>query len=80
MLFEVYDTDSPAGEVWLLNIQTDAGLAENESMARIKENKSTSRPLKIRKRRNQKKDSHSKNQGGKKNKLTIRYLYHENIS
>ena len=37
MLFEVYDTDSPAGEVWLLNIQTDAGLAENESMARIKE-------------------------------------------
>ena len=26
------------------------------------------------------KDSHSKNQGGKKNKLTIRYLYHENIS
>ena len=26
------------------------------------------------------KDSHSKNRGGKKNKLTIRYLYHENIS
>ena len=26
------------------------------------------------------KDSHSKNQGGKKTKLTIRYLYHENIS
>ena len=26
------------------------------------------------------KDSHSKNQGGKKNKLKIRYLYHENIS
>ena len=26
------------------------------------------------------KDSHSKNQGGKKPKLTIRYLYHENIS
>ena len=25
------------------------------------------------------KDSHSKNQGGKKTKLTIRYLYHENI-
>ena len=23
------------------------------------------------------KDSHSKNRGGKKNKLTIRYLYHE---
>ena len=23
------------------------------------------------------KDSHSKNQGGKKNKLTIRHLYHE---
>ena len=26
------------------------------------------------------KDSHSKNQGGEKNKLTIRHLYHENIS
>ena len=26
------------------------------------------------------KDSHSKNRGGKKTKLTIRYLYHENIS
>ena len=26
------------------------------------------------------KDSHSKNRGGEKNKLTIRYLYHENIS
>ena len=26
------------------------------------------------------KDSHSKNRGGTKNKLTIRYLYHENIS
>ena len=26
------------------------------------------------------KDSHSKHQGGKKTKLTIRYLYHENIS
>ena len=26
------------------------------------------------------KDSHSKNRGGKKNKLIIRYLYHENIS
>ena len=26
------------------------------------------------------KDSHSKNQGGKKTKPTIRYLYHENIS
>ena len=26
------------------------------------------------------KDSHSINQGGKKTKLTIRYLYHENIS
>ena len=26
------------------------------------------------------KDSHSKNQGGEKTKLTIRYLYHENIS
>ena len=25
------------------------------------------------------KDSHSKNPGGKKSKLTIRYLYHENI-
>ena len=25
------------------------------------------------------KDSHSKNRGGKKNKLTIRYLYHETI-
>ena len=25
-------------------------------------------------------DSHSKNRGGKKTKLTIRYLYHENIS
>ena len=25
------------------------------------------------------KDSHSKNQDGKKNKPTIRYLYHENI-
>ena len=25
-------------------------------------------------------DSHSKNGGGKKTKLTIRYLYHENIS
>ena len=25
-------------------------------------------------------DSHSKNRGGKKNKLTIRHLYHENIS
>ena len=23
------------------------------------------------------KDSHSKNRGGKKNKLTVRYLYHE---
>ena len=26
------------------------------------------------------KDSHSKNRGGKKNKLTIRYLYHENCT
>ena len=26
------------------------------------------------------KNSHSKNQGGKKTKLTIRYLYHKNIS
>ena len=26
------------------------------------------------------KDSHSKNRGGKKTKLTIRYLYHINIS
>ena len=26
------------------------------------------------------KNSHSKNRGGKKTKLTIRYLYHENIS
>ena len=26
------------------------------------------------------KDSHSKNRGGKKTKLTVRYLYHENIS
>ena len=26
------------------------------------------------------KDSHSKNRCGKKTKLTIRYLYHENIS
>ena len=26
------------------------------------------------------KDSHSKNQGWKKTKLTMRYLYHENIS
>ena len=26
------------------------------------------------------KDSHSKNRDGKKTKLTIRYLYHENIS
>ena len=26
------------------------------------------------------KDSHSKNQGGKKTKLTIRHLYHENTS
>ena len=26
------------------------------------------------------KDSHSKNRGGEKAKLTIRYLYHENIS
>ena len=26
------------------------------------------------------KDSHSKNRGGKENKLTIRYLYHEYIS
>ena len=26
------------------------------------------------------KDSHSKNRGGEKTKLTIRYLYHENIS
>ena len=26
------------------------------------------------------KDSHSKNQGGEKNKLTIRHLYHENTS
>ena len=26
------------------------------------------------------KDSHSKNRGGNKTKLTIRYLYHENIS
>ena len=26
------------------------------------------------------KDSHSKNRGGKKTKLTIRFLYHENIS
>ena len=26
------------------------------------------------------KDSHSKIRGGKKTKLTIRYLYHENIS
>ena len=26
------------------------------------------------------KDSHSKNRGGKKTKLTIRYLYYENIS
>ena len=26
------------------------------------------------------KDSHSKNRGEKTNKLTIRYLYHENIS
>ena len=26
------------------------------------------------------KDSHSKKQGGKKNILTIRYIYHENIS
>ena len=26
------------------------------------------------------KDSHSKNRGGKKTKLTIRYLYHENVS
>ena len=26
------------------------------------------------------KDSHSKNRGGKKNKPTIKYLYHENIS
>ena len=25
-------------------------------------------------------DSHSKNRDGKKTKLTIRYLYHENIS
>ena len=25
------------------------------------------------------KDSHSKNRGGKKTKLTIRYLYHETI-
>ena len=26
------------------------------------------------------KDAHSKNRGGEKNKLTIRYLYHKNIS
>ena len=26
------------------------------------------------------KDSHSKNRDGEKTKLTIRYLYHENIS
>ena len=26
------------------------------------------------------KDSHSKNQGGEKTKLTIRHLYHENTS
>ena len=26
------------------------------------------------------KDSHSKNRGGEKTKLTIRYSYHENIS
>ena len=26
------------------------------------------------------KDAHSKNRGGEKTKLTIRYLYHENIS
>ena len=25
------------------------------------------------------KDSHSKNRGGKKNKLTVRYLYHEKV-
>ena len=36
---------------------------------------------KIRKRRNQKKiPTHAKNRDGEKTKLTIRYLYHENIS
>ena len=29
------------------------------------------------KAQSEKKDSHSKDRGGKKNKLTIRYLYHE---